>query len=290
MFTCLGLVASMANSPRSERLLEKNWKFTREDPKEAMMPGYPDAAWQSVTIPHDWAIYGPFDANNDLQRMAIAQDGQQQALAHAGRTGGLPFIGVGWYRLQFSAPDFSPGKKASLIFDGAMSNAQVYVNGKKAGFWPYGYNSFHFDITDLLNPGEENLLAVRLENFPESSRWYPGAGIYRNVRLVVTDDLHIPVWGTQITTPVVGKEFAKVVIRTEVSRPASTDLANISLVTEILDASGKLVASGKGSLTRYDGEVVEQQFVVDEPSLWDTDHPAIVYGGVEAIPGRNPEG
>jgi beta-galactosidase len=267
---------------RSERLLEKGWKFTREDPATAMDPGFNDTGWQRVSVPHDWAIYGPFDARNDLQKMAIAQDGQQEALAHAGRTGGLPFIGVGWYRLSFTVPDFKPGMRASLLFDGAMSNARVYVNGREAGFWPYGYNSFHFDVTELLRPGEENLLAVRLENFPESSRWYPGAGLYRNVHLRVTSGLHIPVWGTQVTTPVVREDFALVVVRTTVAKPAAIENASVSLVTDILDAQGHKVASAKSGLSRFGEGVIEQQLVVEQPALWDTDHPHL-YSAVSRL-------
>ena len=173
---------------RTEQTFEKGWKFTREDSKDFSQQTYDDTKWQSVTVPHDWAIYGPFSIENDKQKVAITQDGQKEALEHAGRTGGLPFVGVGWYRLNFEAPAFSSGKKATLIFDGAMSHARVYINGQEAGFWPYGYNSFHIDATPYLKAGEQNTLAVRLENETESSRWYPGAGLYRNVHLVINED------------------------------------------------------------------------------------------------------
>ncbi len=103
----------LSNQVRHEFLLEKGWRFTREDQREAFAdPAYDDAAWQSVTVPHDWAIYGPFSAQNDKQQVAIAQDGQKEALEHVGRTGGLPFVGVGWYRIRFEAPAFGPGKRA----------------------------------------------------------------------------------------------------------------------------------------------------------------------------------
>ena len=105
-------VASMLQAQvRTEQLLEKGWKFTREDKVEFSQVGYDDAKWQSVTVPHDWAIYGPFSINNDKQNIAITQDGQKEAMEHAGRTGGLPFVGVGWYRLGFEAPSFEKGKK-----------------------------------------------------------------------------------------------------------------------------------------------------------------------------------
>ena len=194
-------ISLLSASVRSERLLEKGWRFTRDDNPEFAARDFNDAAWQTVTVPHDWAIYGPFSWDNDRQNVAITQDGQKEAMEHAGRTGGLPFVGTGWYRTELEIPEFSDGKRATLVFDGAMSRARVYVNGKEAGYWPYGYNSFYFDVTDLLKKGEVNTIAVRLENLPESSRWYPGAGLYRNVHLVVTDEAHIQVWGTYITTP-----------------------------------------------------------------------------------------
>ena len=121
---------------RTEKLLEKGWKFTREDNPEFKTSQFDDTKWQSVCIPHDWAIYGPFSINNDKQNTAIVQDGQKEAMEHAGRTGGLPFVGTGWYRLRFDVPEYTNGKKCTLVFDGAMSHARVYINGKEAGYWP----------------------------------------------------------------------------------------------------------------------------------------------------------
>ena len=257
---------------RQEILLEKNWKFTREDNPQFISPDFDDAAWQSVTIPHDWAIYGPFSAQNDKQDVAITQDGQKDAMEHAGRTGGLPFVGVGWYRSDFEIPSLGNGRKAVLLFDGAMSNAEVYVNGKKAGYWPYGYNSFHFDITDLVREGK-NTLAVRLENYPESSRWYPGAGIYRNVHLVLTEDAHIPVWGTQVQTPVVTPEFAKVNIKTNIDRPEGSQPGTYRLVTEIRDGKNTPVATHTDTLGRFDRNRIEQELIVAEPACWTPEQP-----------------
>ena len=114
-----------------------------------------------VTVPHDWAIR-PFSSQNDKQEVAIAQDGQTEAMEHAGRTGGLPFVGVGWYRTEFEVPQFTDGKRATILFDGAMSHAKVYVNGQEVGYWPYGYNSFYFDITKQLIPGKKNTLRFAL--------------------------------------------------------------------------------------------------------------------------------
>ncbi|GHT63561.1 beta-galactosidase [Bacteroidia bacterium] len=251
---------------RTEVLLEKNWKFSRTDAVEAVRPEFDDSKWQTVNVPHDWAIYGPFDGNADVQNVAIVQDGETKASLKAGRTGGLPFIGVGWYRVKFQAPGFGSGKKASILFDGAMSNARVYLNGQEVGYWPYGYNSFHFDISPYLKE-KDNVLAVRLENFESSSRWYPGAGIYRNVHLVITEDVHIPVWGTQLTTPVVERDFAKVKLKTKVEYPGALP-AKLSLVTEIKDGQQKMVSRGETVLTKYDNRTFEQDLVVETPRLW----------------------
>lgn len=262
---------------RQEFLLEKGWKFTREDNPEFVNPAFDDNAWQSVTVPHDWAIYGPFSSQNDKQEVAIAQDGQQEAMEHAGRTGGLPFVGVGWYRTTFEAPAFAPGKKAFIQFDGAMSHAQVYVNGQKVGYWPYGYNSFYFDITKYLRAGAKNTLAVRLENLPESSRWYPGAGLYRNVHVVVTEEAHIPVWGTFVTTPSVSREFAKVNVQTEVVLPQGADPAAYTVVTRLLNPNGEVITGLSTPLTQLpfnDGKV-SQEFIIQKPTLWSPDMPAL---------------
>lgn len=280
---CLAIMSGFALSAsaqmRSERLLEHDWKFTRDIEGVQEMtfvnPDYDDSKWQNITVPHDWAIYGPFSSSNDLQNMAITQDGQEEAMEHAGRTGGLPFVGVGWYRTTITVPEYKEGRKVTLLFDGAMSHAEVYVNGEKAGFWPYGYNSFYIDATPFIKEGAENTIAVRLENKPESSRWYPGAGLYRNVHLIVTEDVHVPVWGTQITTPVVEDEFAKVRVRTSVDFPESMDVNALSIETEIKDAEGNVVAKAGKKLGKYDQNVFDQEFVVENPELWSPETPEL---------------
>ena len=210
-----------------------------------------------------------------MQEMAITQDGQTEALEHAGRTGGLPFVGTGWYRLNFDAPGFEKGKKATLIFDGAMSHARVYVNGQEAGYWPYGYNSFYVDATPYLKPGEKNELAVRLENEPESSRWYPGAGLYRNVHLVINEDTHIPAWGTYATTPVVTDKYAKVSLKTSLVSPEGANMDNYRIVTQIKDKNGKVVATGENKLSVFDNTLFEQEFAVANPELWSPETPVL---------------
>ena len=257
---------------RTEHYLEKGWKFTREDNAGFSAANCDDTSWQTVTIPHDWAIYGPFDRNNDLQKVAIVQDGQETEMAHAGRTGGLPFVGTGWYRLKFEVPEFTKDKKATLIFDGAMSHAQVYVNGNKVGYWPYGYNSFYLDVTPYLKEKVVNTLAVRLENKPESSRWYPGAGLYRNVHLRINNPVHIPVWGTQLATPVVNKDFAKVNLKTRLDAGMPNSVG-YRIITEIKDKDGRIIDHGEKLLEYGDENVFEQNFIVKSPLLWSPDTP-----------------
>jgi beta-galactosidase len=259
---------------RTTYLLDKGWHFSKGDFPDAMNAGFNDNAWEQVTVPHDWAITGPFGESNDRQKVKIEQNYEKEASEKSGRTGGLPFIGAGWYRLKLRVPEFSAGKKATIVFDGAMSNAKVYVNGKEAGSWPYGYNSFQFDITSLLNPGQENLVAVRLENFPEQSRWYPGAGIYRNVHLIITGNTYIPVWGTYVTTPVVEKDQAKVTVKTTIQSD-DNDTKDLQLVTEIKDGNGNVVANTKTSLQPTDLSSFSQDFIIKSPSLWSPETPAL---------------
>lgn len=258
---------------RTETLLEKGWRFTREDSEQFSQTDYDDSAWQTVRVPHDWAIYGPFSINNDKQNVAITQDGQKEAMEHAGRTGGLPFVGPGWYRLEFAAPEFIEGKSCRLIFDGAMSNADVYINGHHAAFWPYGYNSFIVDATPYMKAGETNQLAVRLENYNESSRWYPGAGLYRNVHLVITDDAHIPDWGTYIVTSELADGYAKVQQKTEFCVPEGKSFADYRIETTLLDDAGNAVAVDSRQGTKYDGNVFTQDFIIDNPATWTPDEP-----------------
>lgn len=286
MLFSLAWAMSLNAQTRTERLLEKGWTFTREDSTAFSDVDFNDKGWQKVTIPHDWAIYGPFSIENDKQNTAIQQDGQKEAMEHAGRTGGLPFVGAGWYRLDLKVPEYTQGKKCVLLFDGAMSHARVFINGKEAAYWPNGYNAFMVDATDFLKQGENNVLAVRLENETESSRWYPGAGLYRNVRLIVTDDVHVPVWGTQLTTPVVQEDHAKILLKTKLEFPKDKNLNDYKIVTEIKDAAGKVVATnereGSADGIFAGANTFEQELVVANPQLWSPETP-VLYTAVSKI-------
>lgn len=265
------------HAQRSEYLLEKGWKFTKGEVSNAEMPAFNDAKWETVDIPHDWAIFGPFDKNNDLQNVAVTQNFETQASLKTGRTGGLPYVGIGWYRTTFHS---TPGKQTTLIFDGAMSEARVFVNGKEACFWPCGYNSFYCDVTSLVNEdGKNNTLAVRLENRPQSSRWYPGAGLYRNVHVVTTEKIHVPVWGTQITTPYMKDEYASVCLRTTILNAGKTEL---TVVTDIMDADGQVVSTKTNKGVINHGQPFTQNFIVERPKLWSPETP-VLYKAVSKI-------
>lgn len=265
------------HAQRSEYLLEKGWKFTKGEVSNAEMPAFNDAKWETVDIPHDWAIFGPFDKNNDLQNVAVTQNFETQASLKTGRTGGLPYVGIGWYRTTFHS---TPGKQTTLIFDGAMSEARVFVNGKEVCFWPCGYNSFYCDVTSLVNEnGKNNTLAVRLENRPQSSRWYPGAGLYRNVHVVTTEKIHVPVWGTQITTPYVKDEYASICLRTTILNAGKTEL---TVVTDIMDADGQVVSTKTNKGVINHGQPFTQNFIVERPKLWSPETP-VLYKAVSKI-------
>ena len=246
----------------------KSWEFSKDS-----------TSWQKVTIPHDWAIYGPFDRSQDLQKVAVEQNGETEETWKTGRTGGLPYVGKGYYKTTFNL-DSIDSRSISLIFDGAMSHANVYVNGKHVAYWPYGYNSFYVNLDGVAKKGV-NTLEVSLENLPESSRWYPGAGLYRNVRLVETDKAHIPVWGTQLTTPYVSKEYAEVKLATEVEGVEKR--GEVTLRTVIKAPDGKQVAESSDVFYAYPGIPFTQHIRVDNPKLWTPDSPALYTAETEVI-------
>ncbi|MFW6277421.1 MAG: glycoside hydrolase family 2 TIM barrel-domain containing protein, partial [Prolixibacteraceae bacterium] len=264
---------SQNNSPRNVIVLEDNWLFINQEVEGAEKPDLNTTNWETVSVPHDWAIKGPFDKEIDAQKVRVEQDMEEEARLRTGRTGALPHIGVGWYRKSFKVPEFEEGKKVLLTFDGAMSDAHVWVNGEKVGNHPYGYAYFYFDITDYLKKNEENLLAVRLENLPFSSRWYPGAGIYRKVQLIVKDEVNFKHWGTFITTPFVSDEKAQVNIKTEINGE------NAKLVTEIKDTDGKVVASG--TTENMFGNKMEQNIGVPNPEIWRLEEPNLYFANMK---------
>ena len=248
-----------ATAQRHTDLL-KDWEFSKDSLK-----------WENVKVPHDWAIYGPFDRSYDLQKVAVEQNGEKEETWKTGRTGGLPYVGKGWYRTTVQIPD-TTDRSLSLLFDGAMSHARVKVNGREVGYWPYGYNSFVVGLDGVARPGE-NVIEVSLENKERSSRWYPGAGLYRNVRLIDTRKVHIPVWGTYVTTPNVTPEQASVHLQTKVEGAAKGEI--VTLKTVILNPQGKEVAEDIHSWKMYPGVDLKQNFILKTPELWTPETPAL---------------
>lgn len=290
LFGAVFALSASAMAQRTKTTLEKGWRFTREDKASFMRPDLNDNDWQSVRIPHDWAIYGPFSFENDKQHLAITQDGQKEAMEHAGRTGGLPFVGTGWYRRKLELPESLQGRRVKLVFDGAMSQAKVYVNGREVGFWPYGYNSFYFDITPYVRPGKENTLAVRLENLHESSRWYPGAGLYRNVHLEITGDVRVAHWGNQVQTPEINPELTRVEVRSVVQGlTALTKGQTVDVHTSLIDPEGH-VAFTAVSKGYFDRESVDSVYrgtlLAHRPKLWDIGQPNLYKYVVELRSGE----
>jgi beta-galactosidase len=249
---------------REVKVLDTNWKFQKGDFEDAVKVNFNDSKWESVTVPHDWAIYGPFDKNVDIQNVAIVQNGENIATEKTGRTGALPHIGTAWYRNKFTLPKDSKGKKTILLFEGAMSEPQVYLNGKKVGEWAYGYSYFYFDVSQFIQEGE-NTLSVKLTNKEFASRWYPGAGLYRKVSVIIKNNESIDQWGQFVTTPFISAEVAKVNIKTKASGE------NSRLVTTIFDAEGKKLNSEESTLQF--GKEFDQNIKVEKPKLWSPETP-----------------
>jgi beta-galactosidase len=267
------LNGAVAFADTQDILLSGNWRFKLGEQTGAEAVGYKDAGWQTVGIPHDWAIGGPFDKEIDKQTVAIEQNGEKTATEKTGRTGSLPWIGEGWYRTTFR----TQGKQhVELLFDGAMAEPTVYVNGKKVTYHPYGYSSFVVDISQYVSADSDNTLAVHLNNRPESSRWYPGAGLYRPVHLILSDESGLETWGTFVYTSYIKEGVARIATRSVV-RPGtvSSDKKRRKLYVRqtILDADGASV----GTVTTESNDSREASGVIDvqNPSLWSPESPTL---------------
>ncbi|MDR0811282.1 MAG: DUF4982 domain-containing protein [Paludibacter sp.] len=252
---------------RLEIPLDKNWKFSKGEISGAEKPDFDDLRWQTVAVPHDWAIYGPFDENIDRQVTVIEQNGEKVPYAHTGRTGALPYIGTGWYRLNIEIPDGYA--RAELNFDGAMAEPIVYVNGSEAGRWANGYTAFNIDITPYIIKGK-NVVAVRLQNLGESSRWYSGAGLYRPVTLTLTRETAVKTWGTAITTSEVSERFALVDIKTELYN-ADKDT---KILYEILDAAQNPLGISIFAFP-FENGTAYAKLQVSNPRLWTPETPEL---------------
>lgn len=255
-------------------LINQGWKFVKADfvAPDSINSLAPDK-WQEVNLPHDWAIAGPFDVNIDTQTVAVWADGEKKPALQTGRTGGLPYVGTGWYTKTIVLNQNDLKKRIFIEFDGAMSHAKVFVNNQFAGTWPYGYASFSFDITDIVHSGE-NKIAVRLQNLPNSSRWYPGAGIYRDVRLVKKPLVHVGHWGTFVTTPQVTKNKAQVKVSTQLVN-ATDNYESIKVQSVIMSQGNNTVATTDTIVNvKNTKELALMQLInIENPKLWDIESP-----------------
>lgn len=216
--TLIALLAASAVFGGRKTSQLRDWHFNLGDATDAKNENFDCSRWEKVRIPHDWAIDKPFDMNIDIQYAKVEADGDKTYKLRTGRTGALPCFGVGWYRTSFELDKEEAQKRVFLEFDGAMSLAKIYINSELAGERPYGYSSFCVDATKFVKAGK-NQVAVRLDNKEQSSRWYPGAGLYRFVRVVVKENSHIKYNGVFATTPNVSADSAMVKIETEVENP-----------------------------------------------------------------------
>ena len=257
----LCLYACSTKQPVRTDTLLRQWQFTQDTTENPV--------WEEVTVPHDWSISGPFDRANDLQEVIVWQNGEREPTWKTGRSGGLPWMGKGHYHTRVAV---HKERFYTLVIDGAMSHADVYVNGEEVCYWPYGYNTFDCYILPDLITGDSVDIDVYLENKPQQSRWYPGAGLYRNVHLIETDPIHIPTFGVLVRTPEVSKEKALVTLAVElqngveeVTSERMKDLMNegLRIQTEIL-YNGKVVAMIEGQ---------EGSAEVQNPHLWSPETP-----------------
>ena len=229
------------------------------------LPDFNDSAWRSLSLPHDWGIEGAFDPYL------------------AGETGKLPWFGVAWYRKHFSVPAADAGRQIYLDVDGAMSYSAVWCNGRFVGGWPYGYSSFRLDLTPHLKPGADNVIAIRLDNPNESSRWYPGGGLYRNVWLVKTAPIHVAHWGAFVTTPEVSAAAATVRVAVKLDNRTAT-ARHVQVQTQVfrlvsLDGATTREPVAMSTATRVTAAAgrftdLDQTIVVEKPQLWSPAHPA----------------
>ena len=252
LFAALVLTQLLPAQTRREVNL-KTWEFSRDN-----------KTWMEVQIPHDWAIAGPFDKKWDLQKVAITQNGETEATEKSGRSGALPWIGEGWYRTCIDVP--AGYEAAELVFDGAMAEPRITINGEEAGYWAYGYNAFRVDASRFLKAGKLNI-TVHLQNVEESSRWYPGAGLYRPVTLVLTQKTHIDDWSLYARTMSIDNDKAVVEVEFRVLNADKNMVGNVTLISP----DGR-TAGGHDIRIEHDGKVYAK-FTIRNPQLWSPETP-----------------
>jgi beta-galactosidase len=236
----------------------RDWKFAGGSQPGAEKVDFDDSAWQSVRLPHDWAISGPFNPSEN------------------GYAGKLPWKGEGWYRKTFQLDNWTKDCRVYLDFDGVMAFPKVYVNGQLAGQWDYGYMSFRVDATPYVKFGRSNIVAVYVDTRNHGTRWYPGAGIYRKATMTICNPVHMTHWGTIVTTPQVGDASAAVRVRTTVENHLSAD-SRITVGVVLIDPADKIVTAAKkaDTIPASGARELDLSFAVDHPQRWDIDKPRL---------------
>ena len=255
------VLATAQSHPRQIQQFTTNWRFLQSDVPGAESPTFDDSTWKPVTLPHDWSIAGPVEEN-----------------APSRAAGGFFPTGIGWYRHDLTIAKLDSTKRTFIAFDGIMANSDVYCNGELLGHRPYGYVSLNYDLTPHLHAGK-NIIAVRVDDSQQpASRWYPGAGINRQVRLITTSNTHIVPWGTFVTTPAPTGPDATVTVRSTVTNDTNSS-AVISLDVAIETPEGKYVRHTKKLFAKivaaHTTADIEDVIHVPNPDLWDLDHPVL---------------
>jgi len=235
--------------------LRSGWKFQKGSNDQAAKKAFDDSGWQDIIVPHDWAIAGPF-----------IPDGN-------GSTGKLPWKDEGWYRNKLDIPENYSGKRIYLLCDGIMAFPKIYINGQLAGEWDYGYNSFFLDITNFIDFKGENILAIHADTREHDSRWYPGAGIYRKIQLIAVNPIHVDIWGTYISTPIIKPHYADIKIATTVKN-YSQNSNEITIKHSIYSVENKILEKEeKVQISVNSKKVIETTFTLPNPRRWDIDDP-----------------
>lgn len=253
-------------TPRKQ-LFDENWQFSLGDFPEAAASDFDAGSWRKLDLPHDWSIEGTIHPDHPM-----------------GNDGGYFPAGIGWYRKTFEVPADWSKKVVSVYFEGVYMNAEVFVNGVSLGTHPYGYTSFTHDISQYLNPGETNLIAIRVDNSQQKNcRWYSGSGIYRHVWLEVTEPIHVAKWGVAITSTEVSEASAKVQIETRVSNKTQ-NMEELRLET-ILIYDGQKVGELNSVMTIDAGEdeTSRHELIISDPKLWQPDQPHLYQAAISII-------
>ena len=257
---------TVESQKRERKSLNEGWLFQKTEDTLASNINFDDSNWRQLSVPHDWAIEGPFKPEYNL------------------RTGGLPIFGKAWYRKHFTIDTSKKGSIVTIEFDGIMNNSTIYINGKKVYHRPYGYIGFQIDITPHINFGEENIIAVKVNPEILSARWYPGAGIYRNVWLEIKNPVHIKHWGTHISTPIIAENNAEVSVETTIENKNKNSRGNYQIQTVLYDADGLEVASKTDTFQfkEVKESKINQNLNISNPKRWDFKTPHL-YKAVSTI-------